>query len=234
MSDPSGTGEPAEAEPTPTAAEAAAQAQADREDRNRGRIELLCAVMLGLAGALTAFSAYKAALTDGDALKGYTESTKNINEANFFYSQGNQVVTNDQALFLQYQIALNTDEAFADDVIRGAFFSDLLEEATAEWEVMDPETRPPTPIDLESYVPEDYDSASQLEEQSKTDFDAAFVQDEAGDKFELAAVFLAVSLFFAGVASLFRRPTIRYAALVGSVLFVIPGILSMLDGNSSL
>ena len=56
----------------PTAAE---QKEIDDEVR-RGRVELLAAVLLGLAGALTAFSAYKAALTDGDALAGYTMSSK--------------------------------------------------------------------------------------------------------------------------------------------------------------
>ena len=57
--------------------------------------------------------------------------------------------------------------------------------------------------------------------------------DDAGDKFELAAVFLAVALFFAGIASLFKVHRVRVALLIGSALLIIPGIIAIVQGHGA-
>ncbi len=74
------------------------------DDRGSARIELVAAILLGVAGVLTAWAAYNAALTDGDALKGYTQSTTTTADANFFYEAGNQQFSSDSATFLQYAL----------------------------------------------------------------------------------------------------------------------------------
>lgn len=116
-------------EPVPTDEErAAAQKEVDDEVR-RGRVELLAAVLLGLAGALTAFSAYKAALTDGDALAGYTMSSKSTSDANSFYDDYSQTYLSDQQMFLEFNLAAVEDPELAAE-IRERFFSPSLEAAT--------------------------------------------------------------------------------------------------------
>lgn len=197
------------------------------------RVELLAAIMLGIAGALTAFSAYKAALTDGDALKGYTESAKSTSDANGSYDDYSQTYYADQQLFRDYLLAANQDPELALG-LRELFFDDNLEAATVAWETMPEDEQPATALDVDEYAEPGLDDYNAFSETAEVQFAEAAKADEAGDKFEQASVFLALSLFLAGIASLFKIQGVRYAALLGSVLAVVPGILSMLDGQSAL
>jgi hypothetical protein len=86
---------------------------------------------------------------------------------------------------------------------------------------------------------EEYVVGAQIEGDATTalaeeQFAAAQKADEAGDKFEFASVFLAISLFLAGVASLFKNRKVRYATLLLSVVFIVPGVLSIVQGQNSL
>jgi len=209
--------EESETEAPPTAEE---QKEIDDEVR-RGRVELLAAVLLGLAGALTAFSAYKAALTDGDALAGYTESSKATSDANAFYDDYSQTYFADKQMFLQYNLLAIEDPTTAVE-IRELYFSEELETATQVWEEIPVEESPPTPLDMDEYQVASFD-----------DYEAT-TADAAGDKFELANVFFAVALFMAGVAALFRKHPVRYFALGLSVISMVPGVLAMIDGQSAL
>lgn len=215
------------------AGEPAPAKKVKKEREGYDRVELFAAIMLGIAGALTAFSAYKAALTDGDALKGYTESAKSTSDANGSYDDYSQTYYADQQLFRDYLLAFNQDEELGLG-IRGLFFDDNLEAATVAWENLPDDERPATALDVEEYQEtsfEEYETASAT---ADTQFEEAAKADSAGDKFEQASVFLAISLFLAGVASLFKIQGVRYAALTLSALAVIPGVLAMLDGQSAL
>lgn len=213
----------------PTAAE---QKEIDDEVR-RGRVELLAAILLGLAGALTAFSAYKAALTDGDALAGYTESTKATSEANSFYDDYGQTYFADQSLFLDYQMALRNDPEGA-QAIRDDYFSEDLEAATVAWDDAPEDERPTTALGMDEYTSESFDQYEIYSAEADSKFEEGATADAAGDKFELANVFFAVSLFMAGVAALFRKHPVRYFALALSLVAMVPGVLSMIDGQSAL
>lgn len=204
-----------------------------KEREGYDRVELFAAVMLGIAGALTAFSAYKAALTDGDALKGYTESAKSTSDANGSYDDYSQTYYADQQLFRDYLLAANQDPELALG-LRELFFDDNLEAATVAWENTPDDEQPATALDMDEYAEPGLDDYNEYSETAETQFADAAKADEAGDKFEQASVFLAISLFLAGVASLFKIQGVRYAALLLSAAAVIPGILSMLDGQSAL
>ena len=67
--------------------------------------QVVAAILLGLAATFTAVSAYEAALLDGEALQGYTNSTRTLSDANAFYAQGNQTTAMDQQLFISYATA---------------------------------------------------------------------------------------------------------------------------------
>jgi len=64
-----------------------------------------------------------------------------------------------------------------------------------------------------------FDNANALFAQAEQEFADAQQVDDQGDKFDLASVFLAVSLFFAGIAALFEVCRIRIAMLAAG-LFV--------------
>jgi hypothetical protein len=213
----------------PTAEE---QKEIDDEVR-RGRVELLAAVLLGLAGALTAFSAYKAALTDGDALAGYTMSSKSTSDANAFYDDYSQTYFADKQLFLQYNLLALEDPDTANEM-RELYFGPELEAATQVWAELPEDETPPTPLDLDEYVVESFNDYEDTTALADEQFAEGAKADEGGDKFELANVYFAVALFMAGVAALFRRHPVRYFALGLSVISMVPGVLAMIDGYSIL
>ncbi len=75
-----------------------------------------------------------------------------------------------------------------------------------------------TPLEVDEYVIEAFTTANDLFEQADAQFTDAQKTDDRGDNFDLAAVFLAVSLFFAGIAALFMARKIQVAMLIGSAL----------------
>ena len=204
-----------------------------REDR---RIELVAAIILGVAGILTAFAAYNAALTDGDALKGYTASARTTADANGYFNEAFATYTSDQSLFLEYQVLVEQGDTATALVIRDRLFSPELEAATAAWieiPVGSPD-EPPTPLQAEEYTIAAQDEAIALTEQAADEFTEAQAFDDAGDKFELAAVFLAVSLFLAGIGSLFRARSLQIAILAMAVVVMVPGVIAIIQGKSAL
>jgi len=209
-----------------------------------GRIELFAAILLGLAGILTAYAAFQGALADGDSLDKYTESAKATADANGYFSDGRAQQNQDANLFGQYITLVLSGQEDTATILRERLFSAELEAATQEWETMDPDApeTPLTPIGLASYVvpdigteegclevqPECYSSKF---DESEAAFTEAQKANDDGDKFELAAVFLAVALFAAGIASLFRDRKIQMAMLIGSVVLIIPGLYAIGQGK---
>ena len=217
----------------------------DDDDERRGiwgRIELIAAILLGLAGILTAYAAFQGALADGDSLDKYTESAKLTADANGYFSDGRAQMNQDANLFGQYITLLLDEKEDVAEVLRERLFSAELEAATQEWEGLPDEETPPTPLDLESYVVPDigYEDSCLSEEdecyatkfaESEIAFAEAQKANDLGDKFELASVFLAVALFLAGIASLFKKRNIQLALLIGAVILIVPGIYSIFEGK---
>ena len=204
---------------------------------NDGRgIELIAAVILGVAGVLTAFAAYQAALADGDALKGYTTSSQTTADANAFFNQAFATYAADQALFLEYQVLYEQGDEELAFALRERLFSPELEAGTVAWEAIPVGTpgEPATPLDTEEYTIAAQDEALRLTEEAAAQFQEAQEIDDAGDKFELAAVFLAVALFLAGIGSLFKVRGVQLAILAMSALVIVPGVIAILQGQSAL
>lgn len=178
------------------------------DDRN----QIVAAILLGIAATLTALAAYNAALTDGDALQGYTNSNRSLNDANAFYAQGNTTAASDQALFVEYANA-----AFAGEQDRADYIQTLmrpeLSEAVDWWQATDEANTPFDELEGNPYTVEDFESAAALETEAQEQFDAGAEADDQGDVFELAAVFFALTLFFGGVATLFGKRTVTTGLL---------------------
>lgn len=204
-----------------------------KEDEGHDWVEIFAAILLGLAGALTAFGAYKAALTDGDALQGYTQSSKSTSEANGYYDDYAQTYNADKQLFQDYLITINQDEELGLG-LRGLFFDENLEAATVAWENLPEAERPPTALDVDEYAQPSFDDYEEYSAMADAQFEEASKADAAGDKFEQASVFLALSLFLAGLASLFKIQAVRWAGIAGAAIFIIPGVMNILDGQSAL
>lgn len=211
---------------TDTAAPIAAP---DEEGAGSNWIELVAAILLGVSGILTAYAAYNGALAGGDALKGYTESSRLNNDANSEYIDYAQTYASDQQVFLQYQILVQQGQQDVADVVKSDIMSAELEAATDAWEA-DPGDAL-NPLGSEAYETPAFDRYTELNEQATAAFDEAQQIDDQGDKFDLAAVYLAVSLFFAGIAALFKVRSVQLAMLLASVVLIVPGLWAIAQGK---
>jgi hypothetical protein len=206
----------------------------DDEERGIwGRLELIAAIILGVAGVLTAFCAYKGALADGDSLDKYSESNQLISDANGYYVDATQQEGQDLTVFTQWALLFLNDDLENAEVLQTSLFSDELKAAFDVWVALPEDQQPETPLDLE----EEY----QLQLPDRIDADATYeaalvAQEEAreandkGDQFELASVFFALSLFLAGIATLFKVRTVKIGVLAGAVVLIIPGAIAMSQG----
>jgi hypothetical protein len=201
------------------------------DDEGRGKIELVAAILLGLAGLLTAYAAYYGGLAGGDAVKGYSQATISRNEANSFYADYGTKVAQDTNVFLQYQILVEQGNDDVADVVRERLFSPELEAAYVVWNDLTGDADVPTPMDTDAYVVEEYGSYQDQFARSTSEFDEASATDDLGDNMDLASIFLAVSLFFAGIAALFKINKLSYALLVGSAILIIPGCWAIAKGK---
>jgi hypothetical protein len=196
-------------------------------------VELTAAILLGIAGILTAFAAYKGSLADGNALQGYTKSSRTTADANGFYNDYSSTYNADKALFTQYQLQVELGNQDIADVIKANMFSIELEAATDEWLQIPADTdgAPATPLDADFYTIEALDEATALYEQAEAEFAEASEIDDQGDNFDLAGVFFAISLFFAGIAALFKVRSLQVAMLIGSILMLLPGLWAISQGQ---
>lgn len=196
-------------------------------------IEIIAATFLGLAAILTAYAAFNGALASDKVLEGFTKSSRHTADANGAYTEYLQSYTSDQVLYAQYAILrLQGDEETA-EAIKANVFSAELEEATDAWLALSPEEQEatlspifsdfyPTPA-LDSYV-ENYDLA-------EAEFAEAQKIDDQADNYDLGSVYLAVSLFFAGIAALFKTRRIRILMLIGSAALMLPGMQAIAKGK---
>jgi len=113
--------------------------------------------------------------------------------------------------------------------VRDNLFSPELEAATLAWEKDNQGFA--TPLGVKEYVVEAYNTYLQNDTDATKQFDQAQKIDDQGDNFDLASVFLAVSLFFAGVAGLMKAKRVSYALLIGGIVLFVPGVWAIAKGK---
>jgi hypothetical protein len=195
-------------------------ARAESSDR---RLEILAAVLLGLAAVATAWSAYWSAIYGGDAIKGYAESNSLTSEAVDVYGDATGQYNYDRTLFLQYAQLRLTDQPDVADAFRENFFSDNLAETVDWYDETGDDVTDPFDADAGSpYALEEWATGNDLTEEADRAYQNAVATDDKGDRFDLSTVFLALALFFGGIATVFQRRSPQVGTLtVGAASFVI-------------
>lgn len=189
-------------------------------------IEIVGVVVLGMAALLTAIAAYNAALKDGEALQGYSESTQLLSDANQQYAEAQQTFALDQGLFVQYAVAVTDNNT---DVVR---FLELqmrpeLLAAIEWWQGNEPALTPFDEDPTNPYANVSQETAVDLEEQAIAKFEEGSKADEDGDQFELANVLFALALFFAGVGTIFRKENLQRAVIAVAAVAVVGGAIML-------
>jgi hypothetical protein len=194
------------------------------DEQKSGRLEALQAVLLGIAAVLTAFAAYQASLKDGDTIKTYNQGILAITESNAFYNQYGQKVDNDESLFLEWAKADEQGDDELRDFIRTQLMEPNLRRALKAYNR--PGNPDATPTETKVYDDSDFKEAQRLERVTERRFERAQRIDAAGDRYELAGVIGAVSLFFLGIGGVFRAPRLKVAATaMGAGVLVVCGVM---------
>jgi len=188
--------------------------------------QVVAAILLGLAATFTAVSAYEAALLDGEALLGYTNSTRTLSDANAFYAQGNVTTAMDQQLFVAYASALHEGNTELADYLKTLMRPEL-RKGIAWWKGNKDAVTPLDEADENPYDVEDFGEANDLETEAGRVFKTAVKADTKGDKFELSTVLFALTLFFGGISTVFRRPSVSHALLAISGVTLIAGVVQL-------
>lgn len=197
---------------------------ADPDSNESGVLQLIAAILLGLAATMTAVSAYQAALTDGEALQGYTLSNAAGSEANALRSQAEQIFAADQSIYLQYAIAaaegnLDLTAYFQTELMRPELADAVLWFSEQGDDVLSPF------VDVEGNPYVIAEDQQALDKQAEADryYAEAADADDRGDEFELSTVLLALTLFFGGIATLFRRRSVEVGLLAVAGLTLSAG-----------
>jgi hypothetical protein len=200
-----------------------AAAAAENEERTGRRMELAAAVLLGLAAIATAWSAYWSATFGGDAIAGYSQANTLTSQAADVYGDATGQFNYDRTLFLQYAGLVLDGNADGAEAMRANFFSDNLEQTVAWYDVSGEDVTDPFDDDAGSpYVLEEWAEGNDLSDRADRVYQQAVADDDQGGKFDLATVFLALSLFFGGIATVFRRRLPQLATVgIGTAGLVI-------------
>ncbi|MFL6089419.1 MAG: hypothetical protein ACJ71Z_04690 [Aeromicrobium sp.] len=190
-------------------------------------LQLVAAILLGLAATFTAVSAYESAQMDGAALKGYTNSTRTLNDANAFYGQGNQTTAMDQQLFIAYATASHEGNDKLARYLKTMMRPEL--KGAIRWWKKSGTTAPPLDPSVQAnpYDVEDFDQAWELEHQASHQYKAAVRADNRGGKFQLSTVLFALTLFFGGISTLFRRKKVSHGLLMIGAVTLVAGVIEL-------
>jgi len=195
------------------------------EERVAGfRLELLIAILLGLAAIVGALATYLGHVSEGHSIKRFNQAVQSVNDANLFYTQGNQRLIQDQAIFLEYAKAAVTNQDVFAAYVQKTLMSDTLKKAVTWWETGNNTKKYDSPfVDADPvYVIPDYAKASELDKQTTQRFAEGKKDEDTSNRYTLIEVLIASTLFLYGIASVTRRYSIKLGFLgMGVALFAL-------------
>lgn len=188
----------------------------------KDRLELVIAVMLGLAAIITAWTAFQSSQLGDKVQESFSEGIRAADQASQEYNTAIATDNQNQALFLEFAKALVVEDEVTSSYIKQTLMSDELAAAVEWWVEQPDDTGPDSPFVEENpnWDDKSWTAAAELDAKAQQYFDEAKKADTNGDKFDLLQVIVTLSLFLFGVASLVRQQRIQVglAAIGGSIL----------------
>jgi hypothetical protein len=184
-------------------------------------VELVAAVLLGLAAFAIAWSTFQAGLWGGQQDEAYTESVREANNAVDLLQAADTIRALDQSLFVAALTSGVCDEGQqGDETACEQILANMSEEgstAVAAWV----DTGEPNPFEPSSYTDALYGPGEEAKRVSEQFFETAGEANENGDNYELASTILTAVLFFAGIAAVLDDRRIGWSLLaVSGLLFI--------------
>ncbi len=199
-----------------------------------GRIQVVIAILLGVAAILTAWFSLEAANVSDEVQKNYSTGIRTADEATTLYTIADSTATSDRILFLEFAKAKVTGDTDLAEYIRASLMSPDLVAAISWWEKQPDEAGYNSPFVNENpkLSTKLIDSADEVDASARRSFSKAEESDRITDDFDQMAVIMAIALFFLGIAGLAsnRRMTIIMLSF-GSIILVIALIRAVSLGN---
>jgi len=207
----------------------------DPWERRQRLLDSWTAIILAVAAVATAWASFQASQWSGAQSDAQSASAIARADAGRSATAATQQVIIDSQMWLSWIDAVNAGDrrkaGFLDDR-----FSPPLKAAQAEWvsgAKLDvngvPVVIPPgTPLDLPSYVVPEQVAADRDADRAEALLADADVAATNSTKFVLVAVLLALTLFFASIATKFTRPKVQVLLTLVSLAILVVGIVRLL------
>ena len=205
----------------PTSSSDANATDADATIR-RWSLDVILAIVLGLAAVTAAWVAFQSSAYGGEVTTRYNEGIRATDLASQAYTEGNQNLVEDQGIFLEYVKAAYADDADLASYIRENLMSDDLASAIEWWETEGADFDSPFVEENPNYVLAAFEDGAALDEEANAHFAAAEAADQEGAQYDLLLVILAVVLFLLGMVGVVRGRGLRLGLFgVGAALFAL-------------
>jgi hypothetical protein len=190
-------------------------------------LELGIAAVLGMTAVATAFSAYQAGKSERQTVAHYNEGIRDSSLSTGVLLEAEQTLANDQALFLQYVSAAQTNQDLARYYLTTLMRPDL-RAAVLWWADQDKYKTPFVDANPKYEQQESFALGNQLSEQSNELFKDAQKTHKTSNRYDLVTVILAAALFMLGVAGVLRHLGLRLAFFTIGTLFFVGGTIQIL------
>lgn len=196
----------------------------DGDDRLERLLEIVSAILLGLATVATAWCGYQTSKWNGQQSQYYIEATTLRIQSTEATSNANRAATIQVGLFQQYAQAISAqNQALADFLYQR--FPPNLKLATDAWLATRPLQNldaPSSPFAMPEYVLPDQVEATRLSAQADERLQEANAASGVADQYTLLTVMFASVLFVAGIATRFKWHVVDVSVtVIATVLFLV-------------
>ncbi len=191
--------------------------------RSTSRIEVIVAVLLGIAAVVTAWSSFQSGQLSGRVQSNYSQGIRVADEASQAYNTAVANDIRDRSLFLEFAKAAEADDEATAQYVLQTLMSPELAAAVEWWSEQPDESGFDSPFVDENpaWSNEALETAQALDAEAQSRFDEAKRIGGEADDFERLSVVLALALFFLGIAGLSRQRRVMLGlAACGSVIVV--------------
>ena len=201
------------------------------------RIEILCAIFLGITAILTAWASWIGSLHGGNQATNYTKSNNLASEGNSEYNSGLQLYLSDlmayntmvEYLYDQEIAEMNGNKEEAELIEEKlANYSDencseILQDGI-DWMTANDAV---SPFDMPGLIDRYYEDAEALLEESRAILEEGMSDNAHGDAYNLVNVIYSLVLFLLGIVGIFRRLPNRAVVLIIAVIAMILATIYM-------
>jgi hypothetical protein len=202
--------------------------------RSKDRLEILIAILLGVAAIIAAWCSFQAGSLSGDVQRSYSEGIRTADAASQVYNSAVSNDIRDESLFLEFAKAAELgDEQTASYILNSLMSPELA--AAVQWWADQPDSAgfdSPFVDENPEWSTTLFDEAAELDASAQIFFDDAARFEKEGGSFDQLTVVMAVALFFLGVAGLSRQRRVMVAlTCVGVTIILFALVRSLMLGD---